>query len=489
MTRIRIFFFSIPLILLAACGSSGSGDTPTAGNPQPVAKTVAGKITGFGSIYVNGVEFDTDSAEYDIDDAPGMSDSDLSVGMVVKVRGTLNADGSTGTADLVYYDDDLEGPVANLMADPDNAEQVLFTIFDTLVVAGPGTIFESEDGSVFDITTIADGDNVEVSGDWLGDRIFASYIEKQDADDDEYEVKGTIVEYGGADTFVLRLENGTEFLVTLAAGAEIPSSGLMVEQYVEVEGSIPDPVNAPYDLLATEVEVEDRDYFDEEDDEVEIKGPLSLNAADGSWSINGTAIAFGTGTEYDPQSLADAIADGSADGLVVKVEGRYVEGVLVADEVEDEADDLEFAAVVDGVDPVDAKNGTITVAFGAATGGSDGNGRLDVIVNNATLYGDDDAMSHFDLRTLSAGTWVEVHARLNEAGDIVAGALEIEDGPGVEIEGPVDAIDETSISVFTVIFARDATTAFEGGIPEVGDYVELEDENADGTADSVEIED
>ena len=49
---------------------------------------------------------------------------------------------------------------------------------------------------------------------------------------------------------------------------------------------------------------------------------------------------------------------------------------------------------------------------------------------------------------------VEIDARRNSAGDIVASSLEIEDDDlGVAIEGPLDAADETSVSVLGVGFA------------------------------------
>ena len=52
------------------------------------------------------------------------------------------------------------------------------------------------------------------------------------------------------------------------------------------------------------------------------------------------------------------------------------------------------------------------------------------------------------------------------------------------------AIDSVSLTVLEVTFNIDPDdTFFENGIPVVGDNVEVEDENADGYADSVEIED
>ena len=230
------------------------------------------------------------------------------------------------------------------------------------------------------------------------------------------------------------------------------------------------------------VELEDDDYFDDDDDEVEIKGPLSYNEADDSWSINGTLIVFSATTEYEPESLADDIADGSAHGLVVEVEGQYVNGALQADEVEIEEDDLEFKAYASSVNATDAKNGTITLSFGAAVG------TLEVIVDGGTLYMDDDAVTPFDLTALPLDTKVEIHGRRNDVGDIVASSLEIEDDMGVEIEGPVDGFDEVSVSVLGIVFGIDVTTIVEG-TPSTEVYGEIEDENEDGTADVVEFDD
>jgi hypothetical protein len=472
-------------LALAGCGggsSGGNNNQPPAG-PQPTNITAAGKITGFGSIYVNGVKFETSGASYDIDDTIGSSDADVSVGMYVVVQGSVNADGVTGTADSVHYDDEVEGPVVGLGPHPTDTSKKLFFVLGTEVWIGTSTIFESEDGSAFGYDTIMEGDNVEVSGDYIDDVLHATYVELQDAGDDEYEAKGTVSAFNGSDTFTLTLDNGATLNITVAAGAEIPDGGIMDGQYVEVEGTLPDPVGFPNDLLAMKVELEDDDYFDDEDDEVEIKGPLSYNMDDESWSINTTLIVFGESTEYSPESLADAIADGSAHGRVVEVEGRYMDGALHADEVEDEEDDLEFKGAVSGVTATDAKNGTITLSFGGATG------TLDVIVSGDTLYMDDDSVTPFDLTTLPLDTVVEIHAHRNDAGDVVASSLEIEDELQVEMEGPVDAVDDVSITILGITFGIDGTTMFFGAEPMVGDYAEVEDNDADGTANSIETDD
>ena len=65
--------------VLVACGGSSTGDN---------AGTVVsrGIITGFGSVFVNGIKFKTTGASISVDDEAG-NESSLRVGMIVTVKG------------------------------------------------------------------------------------------------------------------------------------------------------------------------------------------------------------------------------------------------------------------------------------------------------------------------------------------------------------------------------------------------------------------
>jgi hypothetical protein len=469
------------LTALAGCGGSGSSDTPATPNtPSATDQTTVGQITGFGSIYVNGIEFDTVGASYEVDDAMASDDDALAVGMVVKVEGSVSADGLTGTAFSVSYDDDIEGVVEEL-AVTDDPDVKTFVVMDVTIVADANkTNFDNDDSS-FSFDTIAEGDVVEVSGDYGPDnRLYATYIEKQDADDDEYEVKGVVSLYDGGSNFVLELRNGSTLNVTVALGAEIPSVGIADDQYVEVEGTIDDPAAATKTLTAVKVELEDDDRLDDDDNEVEVKGILNYDTESDTWFVKDIPLAFGGGTEYSPLSLETMLADQSAAGLYVEVEGDYVDDVLQVEKIELEDDELGFKADIlrksDG--------GTLTLSFGEAVG------TVDVIVNNETMFLDDDAVQSFDYRSINMGDKVEIDARWGSDGAIYASNIHLEDSSDYEIEGPVEAIDAGTLQVLDVIYNTDSgVTVFEDGMPVVGDFVEVEDDNGDGLADTVEIED
>ena len=84
--RCKFFLVITFTLLLNACGSGGGGGSgavaPPAAPPPapaPTGVTTTGVITGFGSVHVNGVEFETDSSDFDSDDDVA-DESELKVG-------------------------------------------------------------------------------------------------------------------------------------------------------------------------------------------------------------------------------------------------------------------------------------------------------------------------------------------------------------------------------------------------------------------------
>ncbi|MFO7857505.1 MAG: hypothetical protein R6V11_01125, partial [Ectothiorhodospiraceae bacterium] len=80
----KTLYRAIAIVLAAgslpACGGGGGSDTS---NTTPLSTTTVGTLTGFGSIYVNGVRFDTSRATYEVDGSEAFDDSALGVGMKV----------------------------------------------------------------------------------------------------------------------------------------------------------------------------------------------------------------------------------------------------------------------------------------------------------------------------------------------------------------------------------------------------------------------
>lgn len=446
--------------LLAACGGGG-GSSSTA----TTTSSSIGKIDGFGSVYVNGVEYETSSASYWVDDAPASDDSALGVGMKVKVVGHINDDGMTGTADSIYYDDDLEGPIDSTSLTV-SGSTASFTILGMAVSADANdTVFD--DGASF--AGLAEGQELEVSGFFDGSQIVASRIELQTDSDDDYEVKGTITQYDGL-TITLELQNGDPagpYDISSSASIDLPTDP--VGSFAEVE-----LVDTGSGLEARRIEADDDDMIDDSDNEVKVRGILMGNATDG-YSVNGIALM-----------LTDPLPAGIADGSEVEVEGVMSNDMLVVSEIESEEGDIEIKARVVSVTNSDAKNGSVTLDMGNSQ-------TLTFSTDNSTAFEDSssydsDGDGSFNLDELTDSDYVEVELGMSGSG-YYAYSIEHEDDSYTEVEASVeDFVADTSITVVGVSFAIDSTITTITGTPSVGAQVKVTDDNNDGTADLIEVD-
>ena len=470
---------------LTACGGGGGGTTGT-GTSTSISSV--GTITGFGSIYVNGIEFETDGSSYRVDDEDMFDDSSLAVGMKVKVEGSVNDDGRTGTASRVLYDDDVEGPIDAGSLTVIDASTRTFTILGLLIRAdATRTVYD--DGASFD--ALVEGQKLEISGYFDGSQIVASRIEKQSDADDEFELKGSVANYDGS-TVTLTLQNGVSagpYTVSGTAELDIPADpvGTFVEiKLVDQSGS----------LLVIRIETDDDDLLDDEDEDVSIRGILEEDGS-GGFLVNGVSFVVGNSTEYEPESLENNLVA----GMEIKVEGDMQGNVLIADEVETEDSDIEIEARVLNVASSDAKNGTVTVDLG--------NGQsLSVRTDNSTQFEDDSASDlnddgSFNLDELAIGIdFVEIEAYQADAGQLVATGIERKDaGQNTRLEAPVDSFDaNVSVTLLGITYSVDGTTGYElNDVPgnatsffatlNPDDFVKVKDIEPDGIAEELDLED
>ncbi len=149
---------------IAACGGGGSATATNPGGPiggiTGTGVFVAfGTVTGFGSIIVNGVEYDTSAATFTIDGNPGFQD-DLAVGDIVVVKGMIDDDSTIELAESVEFDDNVEGPIATGSIDTATGS---FLVLGQLVIADSFTSFD-DSISPASLDGLADDDIVEISG-------------------------------------------------------------------------------------------------------------------------------------------------------------------------------------------------------------------------------------------------------------------------------------------------------------------------------------
>ena len=314
-------------VFVSACGGGGS-DNNTTGNPDPGGNTggitgtgiafAIGPVTGFGSVIVNGVTYDTSAAAFDIDGMVGSQD-DLELGHYVVVTGTISDDGTTGTANNVTFGDNVEGPVSSV----DSAAGTLVVLGQTIVVDGGTSIDDSCPATLSELTGVA---AVEVSGPVRADgTIVATRIECK-AVAGELEVTGLVSNLNtGAMTFQI---NALVVDYSEAMVDNFPTAGVINEgDPVEAKGNA---LGDSGELLATRVEYKGADLADNEGDHAEIEGFITRFASATNFDVSGIAVTSNGSTVYEGGAASDLGLN-----LKVEVEGEFnASGTLVATKVE-----------------------------------------------------------------------------------------------------------------------------------------------------------
>lgn len=180
----------------------------------------AGRITAFGSIFVNRIEYFTDSATILVNGVPS-TQAALRVGQIVAVDGVVNADGRTGTATVVTAASDARGAVTAL----DTVNSTI-TVLGQLVHINPQTSFAPAIAAP-GLGALSVGQVLEISGfrDAAGDLV-ASRIDPSAAAGDR--VIGTVGSLSNG-SLRFKIENLT---VDYSAAAQITGSlanGALVE--------------------------------------------------------------------------------------------------------------------------------------------------------------------------------------------------------------------------------------------------------------------
>src|SRR5512143_2353559 len=153
--KIRTAFTFVSVISFLTALSLTGCHSSSSGSPAGTAatKVLVGTMTK-GSIIVNGVRFDDTTASIDEDNV-AIAPADLGDGMLVKVKGTVNADGITGTAEKVEVESEVRGAIVTRGTDT-------MTVNGQIVLVDGGTIIAGTATSAADLTA---GTIVEVHGE------------------------------------------------------------------------------------------------------------------------------------------------------------------------------------------------------------------------------------------------------------------------------------------------------------------------------------
>ena len=412
-------------LLVAGCGGGGgaTGDGTTSNPPPATGSTktifVTGAIAGFGSVIVNGVRYDTDSAQVSIEDKPATA-AELKVGEVIHLTAEVDAQG-VARAKSITQDHLIQGAV-----------QAVDTVAGTLTIAGQVITVDNE--TMFDdsvptrtLAGIAVGDVIEVHGfAAAGGSARATRIEKAGADATEVEVTGMVT---NLDTGLKRLNVGSLVVDYSSATLEdFGSTGIESGVMVEVKGTT---FLADGTLVATRVHREDRDFDGRDGDESEVEGFVTRFSSATDFDVDGQKVATNASTAFVNGAAADLKLH-----VKVEVEGKLdaTDTLVAAKVVFKRPSSLRLSAMVDSVD---VAGGTFR-ALGVT-----------VVVSTTTLKEDHESDDHFfSLDDLRVGDWVDVGGYADPAGTgkLIATRLERDDSEDqVELRGLASDIAATMI--------------------------------------------
>jgi len=415
----------VSVIGLSACGG-GSGTTASSSS-----SLTSGVITGFGSVFVNGVEYATTGVNITINDAPA-TEADLQTGMHVDLKGTKDANGSMGTAVTIDYADDLEGIVEQAYSTATTPATPL-KIMGYTVLTDATTEFSSQVSGQTTIADIAVGNVVEISGARLDSTtIQASYIEVKKAAHaigDEIEVKGAIKALNPANT---TFQIGA-LTVDYSAVSTMPT--LANDLFVEVKST--QGKDGSGNLVASAIELSGNGTAGidgAEGEEHELSGPIGTGSSSTQFTLDGTTVVVSTSTEFEHGAASDI-----ADGVQVEVEGVLnANGQIDASKIAfKEVVEAELAGAIEAIDTTSTPN-TVTVMG------------VKIAVNSQSMFKDNGTQQvrYFNQADLAVGDWIEVgYYRDNTTSDLVAVKVKREDSGTSKLEGIVEAVGTGTVTV------------------------------------------
>jgi len=424
------------LIGLNACGGSDSKDGVSP--PPPVQQTgvvSVGVITGFGSVYVNGVRYDTNGASVLMDDQAA-AESALKVGHYVELKG--HSHGAGHYADVIRYHNVIEGPIASR----DLGASSFVAMGQTVFVTSETSL--GDDITPSSIEGLAVGDVVEVSGvvttqgEIAATRVdikpdggpfdVTGYVSKLAAGSKLFNINALVVDYSSA--------NMEDFTTGQ------PSEG----DLVLVKGFTFDPSGT---FVATRVELRSDDWLKADaGDELEVEGTITDFVSATEFKVAGRAVTTTPTTQYEHGTVANL-----ANDVLVEVEGTAdAAGVLVALKVKFK--EVSTIRIVAQIETLVAADGTVKLLG------------LEVATNEATRYEDRSALAlrDFNFADLAVGNWVDLRGYEDPAGSNAVTAtrvVRIDPADGVRLRGPfLDPVRPNFHVLSVLVVTTEATTKF-----------------------------
>jgi Domain of unknown function (DUF5666) len=300
-------------LLLMACSPrlSRQADGGMTGTGSPMV--TIGTVTRFGSVIVNGFEWNSDRAKVIVNGKPASVAAGLRLGMIVRVEGNRAVDGSnTGIANTIQHESDLVGPIdrASLQT---VGQEAKFSVAGQPIFADKGTVFEGFN----QLAALGEGDQLEVSG--YRDRFYAlhaTWIRKSTDDTNILKVKGVA---SAVTDKSFKVEGMT---VRYPKELAIRASGIREGTFVALSGKT--VAGDGMTMFASSLTPISVAVSLPEDTPVIMEGLIKSVSAAG-FTMHNRPIVIGSGTTFEQGNASDLRED-----TKVHVIGRFKSGMFDA---------------------------------------------------------------------------------------------------------------------------------------------------------------
>ncbi len=369
-----------------SAGTVANGDAANAGagaDPATVKSLVLfeGPITGFGSVIINGVRFNDESADIRDDEDSRLSRADLRIGTMVRLEGATDSR-TGGAASKIRVMPSVRGRVDSID-----------TVANGLTVLGQRVVIDS--------STVSDGITPAAPlkvGDWVvvhgvnGNAAIAATLVERTNDVDQISLRGVVSNLNRA----ARTFNINALSVSYANAVLTPESiELSDAAQVTVRASVAPQAGV---LVAARIRLHGNGADRQGNAEsIEFKGIVESTAQ------NGGAIIV-SGTTVLPANSEVIAKGGFVIGQRVQIKGRFRDEILIAERV---------TAENPGVMPGSDRARLLGTASNRV-------GKL-INVNGVEVDASEAAVAGGSIESLPAGTFVEVNGATttNESGMVV----------------------------------------------------------------------
>ncbi|EER61892.1 hypothetical protein AcdelDRAFT_0514 [Acidovorax delafieldii 2AN] len=292
----------------SASGPGDSGGVGSGGTGAAAASVAVGVADGFGSVIMNGVRFNVDTAHVVTEDAVS-----LQLGMTASVRGSIDAGLTAGTATEILSIPELRGLVSKIDVAAGQLEVmgVVVSVDEATAFAGVTALSDLRVGAMVQVYALPNGPGrmratrIEVSTSGTHTRIRGA-IQNLNATARTFRVEGLTVNYAAAD-FAGGLTPSAlaEGMAVYVRASGSPSLGVLTATQLYRGHTLPTQSAAPVTLL----------------------GMVTDYVALGSFSLQGVPVDASAAQVTGGREAA------IGNGVKLDVTGTMANGVLVASKV------------------------------------------------------------------------------------------------------------------------------------------------------------